>query len=40
MAQTLDGHDVDVTTNEEWSADLTNDKKVIITERISNRIGM
>ncbi|WED23814.1 NAD(P)H-dependent oxidoreductase [Vibrio sp. JC009] len=37
-AETLDGQEINVTTNEEWSMDLTNDRKVIITERISRKI--
>lgn len=37
-AETLDGQHIDVNSNEEWSIDLTNDRKVIITERISKRV--
>ncbi|MDG3086387.1 NAD(P)H-dependent oxidoreductase [Vibrio hannami] len=37
-AETFGGEQIDITTNEGWSIDLTNDRKVIITERISKRV--
>lgn len=37
-AETLQGGQIDITTREQWAIDLTNDHKVIITERLSKKL--